>query len=232
MFKRVTFAAAASLSVCLAASPACAHRTALDDGLYSLYDAPSDGSEVDLLVCGRVGENDGCYKNVRFVDAESACAVIEGAPSEEGNVVTRAIYILDRRAANGDPLQLFVYDRTDTIADNYDTVRVTMRAQIPLHLKGSPKGACMLAANDRFLYAGSSRDKAAVSIAKDTLVVAKIHPESLAKDLTEITADDRGYVAVCFGEYGCSIFSPDGSHVGESSPSVMATTRNSFKPGL
>jgi hypothetical protein len=230
VFRIYGCAAATVAMVCLVAGSASAHRVRLDDGLYTTYSGPDDGSQVYMLVCGQLEQTSGCYGSPWLSGFESACALVEGRPSTHDNVVKRTIYVLDRRTTKGDPLQLFVYDRTDTITATYDTVNVTLAQQISLAIPGAPTAKCALAANDRFVYAGSDKDKTAVSIAKDTLAVTKIGGFSPPEHVRTITADTRGYVVVAFDD-GNVEFDPNGNEIGGGGGrEVIGNTRNSVRP--
>lgn len=223
-------AAAAAALVCVTAGAASAHRATLDAGLSTLYSGPDDGSAVDMMVCGQLQQGGGCFAFPQLTGFQSACALVEGTPSQHGDIVKRDIYILDRRTTPGDPLQLFVYQRTDTITPTNDTVSITLANQIALGIRGAPKAKCWLAANDTFLYAASSRDRPAVSIAKDTLAVTKIGKFSPAEHVKAITADDRGYVTLTF-ETASFEFDPTGKEFGfGGGHEVIANTRNSIRP--
>jgi hypothetical protein len=126
---RGKLAVLAAAAVALAGSTTWAASDALDAGLYASYQARADGKFISFSVCGRLPNTFGCYGGGNLTSFESGCAVLEGAPHTKGNVVTRAIYVLDRRVSDSDPVTLFVYTRTDTITDSLDTVFVGWRGR-------------------------------------------------------------------------------------------------------
>ena len=230
MLRICTWAAVAAALVCGTAGSASAHRATLDAGLSTLYSGPDDSSAVDIMVCGQLQQGGGCFAFTQLTGFQSACALVEGTPSQHGDVVTRDIYILDRRTTAGDPLQLFVYTRTDTISATSDTVSITLVNQISLGIRGAPKAKCWLAANDNFLYAASNRDRPAVAIAKGTLAVTTVGKFSPAEHVRAITADDRGYVTVAFDTASFE-FDQSGAQISFGGDhQVLANTHNSIRP--
>jgi hypothetical protein len=143
-------------------------------------------------VCGRLPNTFGCYGGGNLTSFESGCAVLEGAPHTKGNVVTRGIYVLDRRVSDSDPVTLFVYTRTDTITDSFDTVFVGLERQVPLGITGGKHAKCRMAGNHSFVYAGTDLIEFAVSVNKSDFTVTQVG----GANTTSITADQRGYVAV------------------------------------
>lgn len=220
--------AGAAAACLLAAVPAAAHKVALDAGLYTLYSGPADGTSLNLLICGSLPQSSGCYGSAQLNAFEAACAVLEGKPKTKDNVVTRAIYVLDRRASEGSPVRLVVYTRTDTISESSDQVQIVLKQQVDLALVGGPKAKCEMAANDSFLYAGTNKTTNAVSIDAKTLASAPLGGFSPPEHVRAITADDRGYVTVSFDD-GFYTFAPDGTaEAGGGGAYKMANTRNAF----
>ncbi len=190
--------------------PACgaawAHKVALDAGLYASYTAAQDGSNVIFSVCGRLPDTFGCYGGGRLEPFEHACAVLEGSPSTKRNVVTRAIYVLDRRLSIGDPMILYVFSRADTITDEFDNVALTLTAQVPLGISAGDKSHCSMVANHRFVYAGTEKSAATVTIDKSSFAVS----DAVNGGLISLTADERGYVSVTT-QFGFLQFDPQGN---------------------
>lgn len=219
--------ATAALLCCAWSGAAEAKKVALDAGLFAEYTASA--TDVEFTICGQTQQSSGCYGGGSMSPPfEQACAVLEGTPKQKGNVVTRAIYVLDKRTSKTDPVTLYVYTRTDTITDSFDTVNVTLKTQIPMSgVTGGSKSKCFMAAGDSFLYAGTDASLQAGVVDKAALTVS---PLSGSGTLTAITADERGYIAVDFqGEFG--IADPQGGFVqsGGGHEDVVST-RNAWKP--
>ncbi len=223
---RVLLTAAAVGSVALAAQPALARRAALDAGLIAEYTASSTG--VQFTVCGSTLDSGGCFGGGTMSPPfEQACAVLEGTPKTRRNVVSRDIYVLDKRTSASDPATLYVYTRADTITDSYDSVQVTLKKQIPLGVTGGSSANCFMVASDAFVYASTDASATIGVVDQKALTVSPLSGSGL---VTGMTADERGYVAVNFqGEFG--IADPTGrfEQSGGGHEDVVST-RNAWKP--
>jgi hypothetical protein len=143
------------------------------------------------------------------------------------DIVTRAIYILDKRTTEGDPAILYVYTRTDTITENSDAVQVTLTAQIPLDPAGGSKTHCMMAANDRFVYTATNASSKVMMTDKAML---DAEPLIVGGPVAGLTADGRGFVAIDF-EGGFIIANSGGGLVQNSSGNIYeVSTRNAWMP--
>lgn len=226
MHIRVPLATAAVL-LCAWSGAAEAKRVALDAGLYATYAASP--TEVDFSVCGHLQQGSGCFGG-DFLQPpfEQACAVLEGTPKQKDNVIKRAIYVLDKRTSNSDPVTLYVYVRTDTITATLDTVNVKFKAKIPMSgVTGGSNSKCFMAASDTLLYAGTDASQQAGVVDKAALTVSLL---SISGTLVSITSDERGYIAVDFGG-GTDVFDPQGVKESVSgSRADMVSTRNAWRP--
>ena len=156
--------------------------------------------------------------------------MLEGAPKQKGDVITRAIYVLDKRNSKSAPIMINVYTRTDTITDSYDTMQVSLTRQVPLGLTGGPKSKCSMAANGAFVYAATSVDTVAAAMDKTSYAVTQLGGFSPPATIVSITADDRGYVALHFTE-GFYIYGPNGQLEEDGGGAAdMVNTRNAWKP--
>jgi hypothetical protein len=203
MSNRLWAAAAPSLLLALAAGGNPAHSAALDSGIYGAY-TPSKNS-VQLTVCGILPGSDGCYGGASLGPFENACAVLEGKPSTNGDVVSRAIYVLDKRSSKTAPIILYVYGRSDTITLSDDTVAVKLVKQVPLGILGGPGSKCSMAGNKEAVFAGTD--------VGGVVEVGKAH--FWIKDLgnseenpASITASDSGYVSIQYTDGQFLVLSP------------------------
>jgi hypothetical protein len=201
----------------------------LYSGLFATYSA--NATSVSFTVCGSLPESEGCYGFATMQPFEQACAVLEGKPKiNKDNVMTRAIYVLDKRTSKAAPITLYVYKRTDTLTDSDDTVQVTLEQSVPLGLTGGSSSHCSMAGNDDYVYAATDQDETAAGINKKTLTVSQLGGFSPPSTITSITADDRGYVSLHFVE-GFYVFAPDGSGEEDGGGAAdMVNTRNGWIP--
>lgn len=176
----------------LAAIPLYAQAPAvapLDEDLYTTYSGTFEA--LTWIVCGSTSESSGCYAAGTLGPFVSIGAMLEGNPSVSGNVVTRAIYIVDSGA---DPVVLYVYTKTDTVTATSDAVSVTLTNTITLPLIGGSNVSASMAANNAFLFIGTDEGDFPVRVRKSTLNISRLHEFSGAT--LSITSDQYGYVSI------------------------------------
>ena len=190
----------------------------LDATLYTTYSGTT--AEINWTVCGSTQQSSGCYASGSLGPFISIGAMLEGNPSVAGDVVTRAIYIVDSGA---NPVQLYVYTKTDTVTASTDTVSVTLTDTITLPLIGGSNIAASMAANRNFLFIGVDEGTLAVKVNKNNLHVTKLEDSGAT---LSITSDQYGYITVeqvgVFAVYG-----PDGEveESGGGSEFMVGTTQ-------
>ncbi len=164
-----------------------------DANLYTTY----SGTYASLMwtVCGSTSESSGCYGSGSLGPFVTIGAMLEGSPSVNGDVVTRAIYIVD---AGANPMVLYVYTKTDTVTATFDTVSVTLTDTIKLPLLGGTDVSAYMAANQNFLFIGSdfigTNENTPVRVRKSNLRITKL--TEFQGGTLSITADQYGYVSV------------------------------------
>jgi hypothetical protein len=183
-----------------------------DSTLFTTYSLFSNGGQttVDWSVCGSTQKTEGCYASGQLGPFVVVGAMLEGHPFIKGNVVTRAIYVVDSGSVD---VKLYVYKKVDTVTDSSDTVTVTLKHTVTLPLTGGSTAACSMAANNLFLFIGTDQSPQAVEVQKSNLNVVKVGGFSPPINVTAIDADQYGYVTVTQGtggETGFSLFGPDG----------------------
>ncbi|MEI9930784.1 MAG: hypothetical protein WDM89_09585, partial [Rhizomicrobium sp.] len=227
MYKQFPLIVAAVLT-CLLNSVAEAKKAALDERLYTTYRADGPpGTGYDVVVCGAVGQTDGCYGVGAMVPPfEHACALLEGSPKTNGNVMTRDIYVLDKRSSSKTSVMLYVYTRTDTFSENSDSVDLELTKQVELGMTGGSKAKCYMAGNDTDVYAGTSTGAIVSDLSKKKLSVTSFNTNGL---LVGLDADERGDVTVNFVD-GWYIIAVNGFGVGGGGSQYTVGTRNSWKP--
>lgn len=222
-------ASVCGLALAAPVNPAFAKKTMLDAGLFTTYS--SGGTSVNFVVCGSLPESEGCYGSGNLGNFEQACAVLEGTATQKGDVVSRDIYVLDKRTSKTAPVTLYVFHRTDTITNqSFDSIQVTQTHQISLNVKGGAKSNCSMAANDAFVYAATDADTVAIGIDKTSFTTGQLGGFSPPETVKSITADERGYVSLHFQD-GFYVVGPNG--VGEEDgggAADMVGTRNAWKP--
>ncbi len=225
MHIRLPLAMAALLALAFTGT-AEAKKVALDAGLIAQYNASATG--VQFTVCGSTQDSSGCYGGGSMsAPFEQACAVLEGTPKQKKTVVTRDIYVLDKRTSKTDPVMLYVYTRADTISDSYDSVSVTLKQQIALPTTGGVKSNCYMVANDSFVYAGTDASGTIGVVDKKALTA---NPLNGGGNLSSLTADARGYIAMDFGG-SFAIFDPNGGNVESGGGTgYVVQTRSAWKP--
>lgn len=184
-----------------------------DSTLYTTYTlfAGSGGVTVSWSVCGSTAGSSGCYASGSLGPFVAVGAMVEGKPSVSGNVVTRAIYVVDSGNAS---VKLYVYKKTDTVSSSFDTVAVTLLRTATLPLTGGSSAQTFMAANSGFLFVGTDLTSSAVEVKKSNLAVTTIPGFSPPINVSSITSDEYGYVTVTFGgssESGFYLYGPAGT---------------------
>jgi hypothetical protein len=159
------------------------------DGNYTLSTLGDGAKSLTWSVC-RGGS---CFASGGIGPFKRVCAIMEGKPKHDGNVETRAIYVLDKaRHSPSATLHLFVHTRTDTFSESGDEVQVVERADLDtlIDAHGIGNDLCTMAANDNFLFAGLSGG-GYVMIDERRLTMT-----SSGELVSFITADDRGNVTL------------------------------------
>jgi hypothetical protein len=177
---------------------------------YSLFSS-SGQTTVSWVICGSTQESEGCFDSGSLGPFVAVGAMIEGTPSVQGSVVTRAIYVVDSGSAS---VKLYVYKRTDTITASFDTTKITLAHTVTLPLTGGTTALCSMAANSGFLFIGTDQSPEAVEVTKSNLKVTQLGGFSPPINVTAVTADQYGNVAVTqgnsSGESGFSLYGPNG----------------------
>jgi len=161
--------------------------------------------------------------------------MMEGPVSVKGNVYSHSVYVLDGGLKETDKVELSVFEMTDTISPSDDTGTATFVKTINLSptLLGGSKASCYMAANPVALYVGTSEGPTAVSVSKTNLAVNDI--SEFAQNISQITADSRGYVIINFRNTafpsGQVIIAPNGAGEGDGGGnSVVLNTTNAVLP--
>lgn len=189
----------------MSAQPSAPPPAAPDSTLYTTYTGSK--TSVNWIVCGSTSQSSGCYASGSIGPFVGVGAMLEGNPSVNGSVVTRAIYVVDSGGAN---VTLYIYKKVDTVSASSDSVTVTLARTVSLALTGGSTAQCFMAANAKFLFIGTSLTTFAVEVNKNTLSITNIGGFSPPIDVTSITADQYGYVTVTQAG-GFTVLGPDGS---------------------
>jgi hypothetical protein len=220
---------AAIILLAFAVVPAHAQApTAPDSTLYTTYSLYSSDTTVSWVVCGSTTETEGCYASGSLGPFVAVGAMLEGNPAVSGNVVTRAIYVVDSGATD---VKLYVYKKTDTVTAESDTVTVTLTHTITLPLTGGATVTTSMAANTGYLFIGTDLSPQGVEVKKSNLAVTTLGGFSPPMNVISITSDAYGYVTVTqansSGESGFYLFGPNGGgeEDGGGSDFVLGTTQ-------
>jgi hypothetical protein len=195
------------------------HAGAIDSTLYTTYLLESNNTKVNWVVCGSMGMNSGCFGIGNLGPFGRVGAMIEGDPVQnlKNNTVTRHIYVLDvASGSGGNGVALYTYKKVDSITANSDTITVTLLNTITLPLTGGEATVASMAANKTFLYIGTNQDQLGVELQKRNLTVTQFGEGISPDNVTSITADQYGYIAVIWGNgSGSEQFGPNGKGLEE-----------------
>jgi hypothetical protein len=179
-----------------------------DSNLFTTYSFYSTYTNVNWIVCGSTQETEGCYDAGSLGPFGHAGALIEGNESVSGNTVKRNIFVVDDADGGGTGVKLYVYTKTDVITPTFDTTTVSLTNTVTLPLTGGAHVTTYMAADDGFLFIGTNQSQSAVRVQKSDLAVGQIGGFSPPINVSSITSNKYGYVAVTFG----GISGSDGSY--------------------
>jgi hypothetical protein len=208
------FAFSAILTLVLTASIP-VHALPIDSTLYTTYLLKNNNTTVLWVVCGSMGMNSGCFGIGNLGPFGKIGAMIEGEPAQnlKNNTVTRRLYVLDVAAGSGgNSVVLNTYKKVDTITANSDTIAITLLNSTTLPLTGGRATLASMASNKKSLYIGTNQDQLAVEVQKPDLTVTQFGEGISTDNVTSITADPYGYIAVIWGKgSGSEVIGPNGS---------------------
>jgi hypothetical protein len=198
----------------------------LDGGIYLRYNLYPDATTVYWMVCGQLVGGDGCYAHGELSNLERPCAVMEGKSKQKGNVVTRYVYVFDKRSSTKKPGLVNVYLRQDTITDDYVSTDIPLVQQIDSGISGSPTANCFMAGSDSNVYVGTDASQVVARLRSSDLKISAIHGYS---DVQSMTADQRGWVAITFFNSSSLLYDPNGTIQGEGGGLYqLSNARNAF----
>ena len=165
-----------------------AHSAALDENIATSYTAL--GTSINW-------QNDGTNtpQSGTLGPFNRACAILEGKPGTNGDVMTRTVYVLDAGNGAANTVVLNIYSRTDTITSSggvtSDVETIVPRRHVVLSLTSQAGAACYMAANGTSVFAGTSVNYQASIIDKKTFAQSTIQSYVTATDnpVTQITVD-------------------------------------------
>ncbi len=198
-----------------------AWAAAPDATLYTTYTVTTGLTSASWLVCGATAQSEGCFAVGTLGPFGRIGAMLESHPATEGQTVTRQVYVLDVASGTGGTgVTLFTYTKQDVITDSSDIVTVSLKSKIALPLTGGASVTGMMAANTKYICAGTSQSTQAVSIERSKGVVTGLGGFSPPLTVAAITADAYGYVTVTYGAPGAQasgfyVFGPTGAYQGD-----------------
>jgi hypothetical protein len=216
---------------------ASAQAAAPDATLYTSYSVDSTLENADWVVCGATSQTSGCYASGTLGPFGHIGAMLESRPAVSGETVTRQIYVLDVESGSSrNGVSLFVYTKKDVVSATDDTVTVTHSRTISLPLVGGSGVKASMAANNPYLYVGTSKSTQAVTVDRSKWTVTTIGGFSSPLPVASITSDSYGYITVTFGApnstfSGFYVFGPTGASEGDGGGATfMLNTSNAVTP--
>src|SRR5205085_5373405 len=175
----------------LAASPA------PDATLYTTYYVYSAHTLINWGVCGSTQNSEGCFGGGYLGPYGKVGAILEGNPkiNRTANTVTRDIYILDVAAGSDQTgVVLYIYKKVDQVTSDFDNATLALSQTLDLPVHGSTTARAFMAANDNFVFVGTSRSPEAIQIDKRSFAMTQRPGGYPPINLSAITADKHGYV--------------------------------------
>jgi hypothetical protein len=189
------------------------HAAALDANLYTIYSLGTAPKDLYWEVCGATQDSFGCFGSGNIGPFGNVGAIIEGNPIQDlkTGTVTRYIYVVDTAyGSSGDGVELYVYEKVDTITVSSDKVSVKLFKSVSLPLTGGSSAVAFMAANPKFLFIGTNQTGVVALITKSNLKIAQVG--DTIPVTSAITADKYGFVTVTWENGGgFGVYNPDGS---------------------
>jgi hypothetical protein len=196
------------------------HSAAAATPLANLFTTYSfiGGAEISWITCGSVPQSSGCYSSGFIRRLTNACAIMEGTATVVINnthqyVVKRPVYVMDA-GTPGNVVILNVYIKTDTVTSSNATTTIDYSTRVALPPLIGGKVECFMAGNKTALFTGTSKSPVGAEILTANLQVSQIGGFSPPANVSQITADQRGFVSLqqgTGGNTGFYLFGPDGS---------------------
>ncbi len=174
-------------------------RAQINAKLFTTYNVQGGGTSVGWVTCGATAQSEGCYSSGNLQPFGKVCAMLEDTAVIHGDTVKQHVYVLDTDYHGGHSLYLDAYRKTDVITQTYDTTTFKLQKRVALGVPAGSNAACYAAANQGYIYAGSSLGTSLVIVSKADYSVQTVNGFSPPIPVTSIQADDRGYVSVNFG---------------------------------
>jgi hypothetical protein len=169
----------------------------------------------------------------------NACAIIEGTPETQANVISRIVYVLDAGNGDSETVYLYLFIETDTITSvdgvmtDVETIVPGRRVELPLTSQAATQ--CYMAANDGSVFVGTRANNQAVEVNKKTLAKSTYEISVGYSDnafVSQISAAEDGLVLITFGtgySSGWAEFDNEGTYLAAGTGfnfAVVAGTRN------
>ena len=198
--------AAASI-FCTLGTIALAKKSLPDANIYSIYDTGNVGSYLDIDVCDEVsGACTLVFGNV----FDHVCGVLETPPKTKNNIMTRDIFVLDKRTNTTDPMTVTVLQRQDDGTSGQDNVTVKTIKTITLDITAGPTANCKMVENLTGVYLGTDLSAHSIVIDKKKLLAI----QSNLGATTVLSADANGYLTIS-DSGGFAIIDPSGREISE-----------------
>ncbi|MEW9624588.1 hypothetical protein [Rhodanobacter geophilus] len=206
----------------------------LDNNLYTTYTMSNSYTYLNWMVCGSTEETEGCYDFGSLGPFGRIGAIIEDneITNYTTGTVTQNFYVVDQAANGGTGVTLYVYQRTDTITNSFDTTTMTLSHTIPLSLTGGTDATTYMAGNNSILLIGTNKSAYALEVQKSDFASRMVGGFSPPSNVSSITTSRYGYITVTFGDNGFYTLDPSGRSSGDGGGGdFMLNTTNGFSTG-
>jgi len=182
-----------------------------------------------------VGTSFGCYGGGFLSPLAGPCAIIETHGTTNGITVSRHVFVVEASSTGFKDAVLDVYVKQDVISGGGDTPSMSLIRRIDLGLKVGLKTACFMAGGPRYLFIATALSSRAVLYDK---VTGRVAPEGVVSSppipVTQITADERGFVTVSHQNAqntSITVYDPNGKAVQDGGGTgFMANVLTGTKP--
>lgn len=176
-----------------------------DAGLYTTYTIWGGYTSLHWVECGSTAQAEGCFGSGSLGSFGKIGSMLEdNEVVGPGNTVTRMVYIVDQAVNGGTGVKLFVYQKTDVLTASSVTTTFNLINTISLPLTGGTWATTYMAGNKNFLFIGTNQGMNAVEVQKNNLAFGLVGGFSPPINVSSITANKYGFVAVTYGTSNAS----------------------------
>jgi hypothetical protein len=118
------------------------------------------GTGIGWTRCGTATGSYACFGSGTIAGFDRPCALLEGSQTAIGSTISNEIYVLDSGGRSLPYASLRVFKATSTVLGETVSTQIDFEQSVRLPIPSSPRVACLMAANQDYIYVGTSESAA------------------------------------------------------------------------